>query len=118
MDKNCIFCKIVNKKVEGEIVKENKDFIALRDSNPVSEGHTLIIPKKHYENLMDMPEKLMGSGLKLAKDVAKDLIDKKLATGFNIVMNNFEAGGQEVFHAHIHVIPRKKADGIRWLTKV
>jgi len=118
MEKNCIFCKILCKEVNESFVKESKNFIALRDVNPVNEGHTLVIPKKHYVNLMDLPEELYCESLKLAKEVAKELMDSKLAEGFNLVMNNFKAAGQEVFHAHIHVIPRKRADGIRWVTRI
>lgn len=114
---NCIFCKIVRGEIKSEIVKEGNSFIAIKDANPVAEGHTLIIPKKHYTTLLDIPNNLAEELLKFAKEIASDLMDKKLGDGFNIIMNNLEPAGQLVMHAHIHVIPRKEKDGIRFLVR-
>jgi len=114
----CIFCKIVSKEIGSELLKESDNFIAVKDINPVTEGHTLIIPKKHYVNLMDFPKELGGDLIEFMKLVASDILGKKLGDGFNVVMNNFPSAGQLVPHAHIHLIPRKEGDGIRFLTKV
>ena len=112
--KDCIFCKIAQRKVSEErIVKESNNFIAILDTNPVAKGHTLVIPKKHLVTLLDIPNKLGEELLKFTKEIASDLLDKKLGDGFNLVMNNLEPAGQVVAHAHIHVIPRKDNDGIR-----
>lgn len=113
----CIFCKIVKGEIKSEILKSNDDFIAIRDINPVSEGHTLIVPKKHYVTLLDVPEELGVELIKFAKEVASDLIEKKKGSGFNVIMNNFPSAGQFVMHAHIHIIPRKEDDGIRYLVR-
>lgn len=112
MSADCIFCKIARGDMKSEKVFESNHFFAIRDISPVSEGHTLVIPKKHFVTLLDIPNKLGEEMLKLVKAVASDLLDKKLGDGFNIVQNNLEVAGQVVMHAHIHVIPRKDGDGI------
>ena len=114
---DCIFCKIAKREVRTEIIKESNNFIAFRDENPVSEGHTLIIPKRHFVTLLDIPNKLGEEMLKFTKEIASDLLDQKLGDGFNIIMNNLEPAGQLVKHAHVHVIPRKDDDGIRFFHK-
>jgi len=113
----CIFCKIARGEVKSEKVAESNNFFAVRDLNPVSEGHTLVIPKKHFVTLLDIPNKLGEEMLKFTKKVAGDLLDEKLGDGFNVIMNNLEVAGQLVMHAHIHVIPRKEGDGIRFFYK-
>lgn len=117
-DKECIFCKIAKGERRVEMVKESDNFFAIRDLNPVAEGHSLVIPKKHFVTLLDIHNKLGEELLKFTKEVAGDLLDSKLGDGFNIIMNNLEPAGQFVMHAHIHVIPRKEGDGIRFFHKV
>jgi histidine triad (HIT) family protein len=114
---DCIFCKIVRGEIKSEIVKSSNSCIAIRDIHPVAEGHTLVIVKQHFGTLLDMPNRLGEELVKFTKEVASDMLDKKLGDGFNIVMNNLPAAGQEIMHAHFHVIPRKEGDGIRWLTR-
>jgi histidine triad (HIT) family protein len=115
---NCIFCKIARKEIKSEIVKESANFLAFKDINPVSEGHTLVIPKQHYATLLDIPNQLGGEMLEFAKQIAGEMLDKKTGNGFNIIMNNFMPAGQLVMHAHIHIIPRKEKDGIRFFVKI
>lgn len=117
-DYNCIFCKIAKGEIKSEKVAESNNFFAIRDVKPVAEGHTLIIPKKHFGTLLDISNNLGEELLQFTKKVAGDLMDKKLGDGFNIAMNNLEVAGQFVMHAHIHVIPRKEKDGIRFFVKV
>ncbi len=114
----CIFCKIARKEIKSEIVFEGDSFIAVKDAHPVAEGHILIIPKKHCVTILDMPNKLGNELLEFTKKVSSLLMERKLGDGFNIVMNNLEPAGQIVKHAHIHVIPRKDGDGLRFLTRV
>lgn len=116
--KECIFCKIARKEIKSEIVKESANFIAFKDINPVAEGHTLIIPRGHYATLFDIPSKMGEEMLDFAKQIAKEMIDKKIGSGFNIIMNNLAPAGQLVMHAHIHIIPRKEKDGIRFFLKI
>jgi len=114
---NCIFCKIVKGEVKSEIVRSSNSFIAIKDVQPVSEGHMLIIPKQHYATLLDIPDRLGEELLSFAKEVSSYILENKYGDGFNIIMNNLEPAGQFVMHAHIHVIPRKEKDGIRFFVK-
>lgn len=114
---DCIFCKIIKGELKSEFVRESDNFIAIRDANPISEGHTLVIPKRHYATLLDMPKALGCEMLEFSKEVASELIKKKLGTGFNLITNNFPSAGQFVMHVHFHIIPRKEGDGIKYLTR-
>lgn len=113
---DCIFCKIVKGEIESEKVYEDDNFIGFFDIRPVSEGHTLIIPKKHYETILDMPNTVGNELVEALKKVALDLINKGKAEGFNIVQSNYRVAQQEVPHLHFHIIPRRKGDGLvyRW----
>ena len=79
----------------------------------MTEGHTLVVPKKHWVTLLDIPDKYGVELLKFVKEIVSDLMDKKFGDGFNVVMNNLECAGQVVKHAHLHIIPRKEGDGIK-----
>ena len=114
---DCIFCKIVRGEIKSEIVKSGNSFIAIKDANPVAKGHLLVIPKKHYATLLDIPNNLGEELLGFIKELSSDILEKKEGDGFNIIMNNLEPAGQLVMHAHIHLIPRKDDDGIRFLVK-
>ncbi len=115
--KDCIFCKIVRGEIKTSVIKTSNSFIAFADINPVVEGHILIIPKSHYVTLLDIPQNLAEEMLKFVKEVGTELLERKLGDGFNIIMNNLPPAGQVVPHAHIHVIPRKEGDGLRFLTR-
>lgn len=113
----CIFCKIIAHELPSTQVYEDKDTLAFLDIKPVNPGHTLVIPKKHFENIHDMPDALVGKVAIAAKKVA-DAILKLGAKGVNIGMNNGEAAGQIVFHAHVHVMPRYGNDSFSlWVGK-
>ena len=110
-DKDCIFCKIARGEIKVDVVEENDNFLAFPDANPIVKGHTLIIPKKHFVNIMDLPSSLASEMFDLIKKVGEKRL-KEGYEGFNLVMNNFEAASQVVMHAHFHLIPRKKDDGL------
>ena len=112
-EEDCIFCNIARGKSSEKFVKESDNFVAFLDVNPVSEGHTLVVPKKHFVTLLDIPNTLGNEMLKMVKDVASGLLDEKKGDGFNLIMNNLECAGQVVKHAHVHVVPRKDGDGVR-----
>lgn len=114
----CVFCKIAKGEMKAEVVRASNNFIAFRDIKPTAPGHTLVVPKKHYVTLLDISGNLLEEMMTLTKQIVSDLLDKKLGDGFNLVMNNLPAAGQEVAHAHIHIIPRKEEDGLRFVTKV
>lgn len=117
-NENCIFCKIAKGEIKSEKIAESNNFFAVNDINPVAKGHCLVIPKKHFGTLLDIPNNLGEELLQFTKKVAGGLMDKKLGDGFNVIMNNLEVAGQLVMHAHIHIIPRKEKDGIRFFVKV
>lgn len=104
---DCIFCKIANKEISTEIIYENESVIAFKDLNPKAKLHFLIIPKKHYETILDIEDDETKIGLfKAIKEIAaKYNIDEK---GFRIISNCKEDGGQEVMHMHIHLLGGEK----------
>ena len=110
---DCIFCRIVSGGLPAAKVLETPRVLAFLDIAPVNYGHTLVIPKEHYQNLLDLPDDLWTEIGRVSRQVARALQKALYARGFNIGMNNFEAAGQEVFHAHVHVIPRHTHDGLQ-----
>lgn len=109
----CIFCKIVKGEIPSEKVFENKKFLAFLDIGPVKKGHTLVIPKKHYKNLLDMPEEELKGYMETIQKVSRVVMKGINADGISINMSNEPAAGQVVMHAHVHVIPRIKGDGLK-----
>ncbi len=107
----CIFCKIIKGEIPSEKVYDDEYSFAFLDIHPNSHGHTLVIPKDHFENIYTIPEeewcRLMITAKKLAVAIKHGLD----TDGINIAMNNEKAANQDVFHAHIHVIPRFNDDG-------
>lgn len=113
MEDKCIFCQIASKQLPTNVVYEDDSVIAFLDIRPSNPGHTLVVPKKHYETLLDMPEEEVAHLIKVVKHVAESMMDAMNADGFNILQNNKEAGYQLIPHAHFHVVPRFKNDGLQ-----
>jgi histidine triad (HIT) family protein len=111
--KECVFCKIVNKDIPSAIIYEDKDVISFLDIMPANKGHCLVVPKKHYESLLEIPDNDLSEMIKAAKKVAKALSLSIGNGAYNIVMNNGKEAGQLVMHAHIHIIPRFQGDRLR-----
>lgn len=109
---DCIFCKIARGEVESEKIYENDNFLSMPDANQVIDGHSLVIPKKHFETSLDMPASLGQELLDCIKKTSIKLMEKYEGEGFNIVNNNFESAGQVVKHVHFHILPRKKGDKV------
>ncbi len=107
---DCVFCKIASGKIPTNKIYEDDDFIAFADIKPVGEGHTLIVPKKHFDSLMSLEEEISKKYISAIKKIAKLLIKKYNADGFNLVLNNGRVAGQLVGHVHFHLLPRKKGD--------
>ncbi len=98
----CIFCKIVNKEISSNIILENKDFLAFHDINPKAPVHVLVIPKKHIDSFNEVDPKTMKNMTEFMQSVAKELnIDK---SGYRVITNVGEDGGQEVKHLHFHIV--------------
>ena len=110
---DCIFCRIVQGQLPAALVLETPGVLAFLDIAPVNYGHTLVISKVHYRNLLELPDELWMEMGQVSRRVAQALRATLYAQGFNIGMNNFEAAGQVVFHAHIHVIHRYFSDGLK-----
>ncbi|MCK5149629.1 HIT domain-containing protein [Candidatus Pacearchaeota archaeon] len=111
---DCVFCKIVKGEIaSGEIIYENDNFFSIPDASPIVEGHSLIISKKHFENILDLPSSLGSELIDCIKKTSLKLIEEKKAEGFNVINNNLEVAGQVVKHFHFHIIPRKKGDKVK-----
>lgn len=115
---NCIFCKIVKGEAKSWTVYEDENTYAFFDIHPVSKYHTLVIPKKHYTNIFDIPEKEISAIISTVRKIAKLYEEKLGIRNIQIISNSGAEAQQEVFHLHFHIIPRKKGDGqnIRWNT--
>ena len=111
--KDCVFCKIVAGEIRADKLADEENFIVIADANPVSDGHCLIISKKHYETIFDMPVTLGNEIIFLAKKHGLRLIKEKKAEGIKLVNNNYSAAGQVVKHFHMHVIPHKEGADVR-----
>ncbi len=106
MVEDCIFCRIVNKQAEATLVYEDDHTLAFLDIHPLNPGHTLVIPKKHYPNVFEMPLEEVGRVFVSAAKVARAVRKASRADGISIGQSNGRAASQEVFHMHIHIIPR------------
>lgn len=108
---SCIFCKIANGEIPSATLYENDEFRAILDLGPANKGHTLILPKKHYADLFEMPDELAAKAVVLAKKLMPAMKKALDCDGFQLVQNNGETAGQTVFHYHLHVIPAYKTTG-------
>jgi len=110
---DCIFCKIIAGEIPSFKVYEDEDSLAFLDIAPVNPGHTLVIPKKHYVNMEEIPEEELCKVMKTVKKVGKAIKNGLGAAGYNIVSNNDPIAGQIVPHLHWHIIPRIENDGLQ-----
>ena len=102
----CVFCGIVEGKIPSKKIFENDKLIAILDISQTTKGHTLIIPKKHFNNLLETEKDILEEMIIVAKDLGNNLVNKLNATGLNVLMNTNESAGQTVMHTHMHLIPR------------
>jgi len=116
-DKDCIFCKIIDRKIPSKIIFENNLNLAFLDIFPISRGHTIVIPKNHYTNLEDIPDDKLFELFKSVKQIATIVHRKLKIDGYNILQNNYKAAGQDINHFHIHIIPRNLDDN-RFIVKI
>ncbi len=112
MNETCLFCKIIRGEIPCYKVYEDDDVLAFLDLNALTEGHTLIIPKKHYDNIFDIPEETLANISKVAKKLSIMYKEKLNCDGINIINANDKSAHQSIFHYHMHIIPRKNNDGI------
>ena len=110
----CVFCGIVSGELPSHRVYEDDLCVALLDTKPVGRGHTLVVPKRHYENVHDTPEDLVAHIYKVVKMIA-GVQKKTLApAGISVAQNNGAVAGQIIFHFHVHVIPKNQPDHERY----
>jgi histidine triad (HIT) family protein len=113
---DCVFCKIATGQIPATKIFEDEIILAFLDIGPVSDGHTLVIPKQHSEKLDDCPvDQLAQISSRLGK-IAKAVSVGMNSDGYNVLCNNGRAAGQLVKHLHFHIIPRRTGDGVfdRW----
>ncbi|MCG3088665.1 HIT family protein [Sporosarcina cyprini] len=118
---SCLFCKIIEGSIPGEIIYEDDHVVAFMDIMPVSEGHLLLIPKTHRENIYDMTEEEASHLFAVAPKIANAIKEEFKPAGLNLLQNNGAPAGQAVFHFHLHFIPRyDQNDGYQstWEPKV
>ena len=111
---SCIFCDILEGKREGHIVYEDEKHIAFLDKYPIDDGHTLVIPKKHYERITDMDSNDVGELFSLIPKIAKAVLLGAGADAFSLAQNNGKAAKQIIPHVHVHIIPRYNDKGTVW----
>lgn len=112
MENNCIFCKIVKGELPCVKIFEDENFLAFLDIMPAVLGHTLVIPKKHFENFNQIPQDLIGKYFIFTQKISKAVEKTFVAKGFKIENFNGVYAGQMILHAHNHIIPRFESDQI------
>ena len=105
-DEFCIFCKIVHKQAPASIIYEDESVMVFLDIRPLNLGHTLVIPKAHYVDIFDTPVNQLSQVHTVAKQVSAAIKKATKADGISIIQQNSKAAGQDIFHFHVHVVPR------------
>lgn len=108
----CVFCGIVRGKIKAVKVYEDEHVIAMMDIKPITTGHMLVVPRKHAEMLTDLEDNIAGEMFIIAKKIGMALKSSKLrCKGVNYLLADGAEAGQDVFHTHLHIIPRYRSDG-------
>ena len=115
-ENDCVFCKIVAGQIPVTKIYEDEVIFAFLDIGPISDGHTLVIPKQHFERLHDCPAELLSNFASHLGQIAKAVAAAMNSDGYNVLCNNGRAAGQLIDHLHFHIIPRNTGDGLfnRW----
>lgn len=109
-DPRCIFCAIVNDELNAIKVYDDSQFVAFMDKYPITTGHTLVLPRKHHENIFTMDDEEIGRLFSTVSFLAKAIVKSLGANGLNLGQNNGRAAAQIVPHVHVHIIPRYNYD--------
>ncbi|MDO4500186.1 MAG: HIT family protein [Erysipelotrichaceae bacterium] len=102
----CIFCDIVNGTIPSYKVYEDDKFLAILDIAQTTKGHTLVMPKEHYDNVIDMPTEVVKELMGVTQIVARKILKNLNAKGNNLLVNTDRVAGQMIDHTHFHIIPR------------
>lgn len=108
--RSCIFCQIVQGKILAAEVMRQSNVLVIMDKYPITKGHSLVIPAKHYDNLLNMPIEEVTALYSLVPTVARAIVSAVKADGFNVGQNNGYAANQIVPHVHVHIVPRFESD--------
>jgi len=111
MVKDCIFCKIAKGEIPFYKIYEDNKFLAFLDITPINPGHTQLIPKEHYPNLLETPNNILSEVLIIIKKIAPRILEAVGSKGFNLGNNINEVSGQVIPHLHFHIMPRFENDG-------
>ncbi|MEV6979463.1 HIT family protein [Kitasatospora sp. NPDC093806] len=111
-ESSCVFCGIADGEVDAHVIAETADTLCFLDHLPATYGHVLVVPKQHFQDLLDIPEESFQQVMATAKQVANALQDACGASGINLVHATGRAAHQTVFHFHIHIVPRYDGDSI------
>jgi histidine triad (HIT) family protein len=111
-DMDCIFCKIAAGQIPCNKIYEDQKVLVVLDIGPVSDGHTLVIPKEHCTKVHNCSSQSLSAVMAVLPKIASAVADAVGADGYNILCNNGRAAGQLVEHLHFHIIPRKTGDGV------
>lgn len=114
----CLFCDIVARSVPAEVLYEDTHSIAILDINPIHYGHSLVIPRIHCKDFLELPEESYHSLLGTARIVTQAIIKILKPDGYNLFSNNGQTAGQSVFHFHLHITPRYRDDNIRFVLRL
>ena len=113
---DCIFCKIMSGEIPSYTIYEDDIVKVFLDVNPISKGHSLVVPKKHYENILDIDKSVLAHCDEVIRDLYPKLKEKLSCLGITRIQNN--EYGQEVKHYHMHLIPRYENDGFLKTEKI
>ncbi len=113
MVEGCPFCSIVSGEAPASIVYEDEDVLAFMDLSPATVGHTLVVPREHWENIYEVPEETLAKVIAVVKRVSIAIKKSVDTDGIMVIQNNGRAAGQVVFHLHFHVIPANSNFGVR-----
>jgi len=113
---DCLFCKMVAGQIPVTKIYEDDVILSFLDIGPISDGHTLVIPKQHFEKLHECPAELLGQVFTRIGKIAGAVVTAMNSDGYNLLCNNGRAAGQLIEHLHFHIVPRNAGDGIfnRW----
>ena len=114
MTEETIFSKIIAGEVPCTKIYEDEAILAFLDINPIQIGHTLVIPKSVSIDALEASDEDMAAVMNVAQKVARALKQALGCNGINFIMSNGKAAGQEVWHSHLHVIPRYEGDGVQF----
>ena len=114
---SCVFCDIIARKAPAHILYEDDDMIAFLDRHPIADGHALVLPKRHYERVQEIPRHEFIALLAKVQELSQTILEKMSAQGAHIAINDGKAARQLVPHIHVHIIPRRDDDGVTFTSR-